>query len=178
LAPCYDLQVCTGEPGASLNCTSAATVPGTPYACEGYRLATEAEWEYAARAGTRTAYYSGDITVTAHGVPDPNLEEIAWYAANANKITHQVAKKRPNRWGVFDALGNMFEWVDERPIFNDRSGPLSDPTNSGATIDYRVLKGGRVDQWPSVLRAASWDYMPPATQAQGTSIRLVRTLPE
>jgi formylglycine-generating enzyme len=178
LAPCYDLQDCTGEPGASLSCTSAITVPGTPYACEGYRLATEAEWEYAARAGTRTAYYSGDITVTAHGVPDPNLEEIAWYAANSNKTTHPVAQKRPNRWGLFDMLGNSDEWVDERPIFNDPAGPLTEPTSSGAILDYRVLKGASARDWSDWLRVADWDYMTPGALGQGVGIRLVRTLPE
>jgi sulfatase modifying factor 1 len=179
LAPCYDLQGCTGEPGTGLSCTDVVTVPGTtPYACEGYRLPTEAEWEYAARAGTRTAYYSGDITVTEHGVPDPNLEDIAWYAANADKTTHPVARKRPNQWGLFDVLGNCQEWVDESPVFSDPVGPLVDPTNSGVLLDNRVLKGASAGAWSDWLRAAGWDYMRPATRGQGTGFRLVRTLPQ
>jgi formylglycine-generating enzyme len=178
LAPCYDLQGCSGDPSTSLDCNVAASVPSTSYTCEGYRLPTEAEWEYAARAGTRTAYYSGDITVTEHGVPDPNLEDIAWYAANSGRSTHPVAQKRPNRWGLYDALGNCQEWVDERPIFNDPAGPLTDPTNSGATLDNRVLKGAFAVAWSDWLRVASRDYMPPSTRGQGTGVRLVRTLPE
>jgi formylglycine-generating enzyme len=176
LAPCYELQDCTGAVGSGLSCQGVVTVPGAPYLCEGYRLPTEAEWEYAARAGTRTAYYSGDITVTEHGVPDPNLEDIAWYAANGNKITHPVAKKRPNRWGLYDVLGNMIEWVDERPIFNDPVGSLQDPTNSGSTFDNRVVKAGAVFEWPRAQRVAGWLYWPPATAGQALGFRLVRTL--
>jgi formylglycine-generating enzyme required for sulfatase activity len=178
LAPCYELRGCSGQVGAGLTCEAVVAVPGTPYACEGYRLPTEAEWEYAARAGTRTAYYSGDITVTEHGVPDPNLEDIAWYAANAGLTTHPVARKRPNQWGLFDVLGNMLEWVDERPIYNDPTGPLTDPTNSGSQLNSRVLKAGGVDEWPRAQRVAGWLPATPAVEGQGVGFRLVRTLSE
>jgi formylglycine-generating enzyme required for sulfatase activity len=73
--------------------------------CEaaGMRLPKEAEWEYAARAGSKGPRYG-------------NLDEIAWYAKNSGSQTHDVAQKKPNAWGLYDMLGNVFEWTQEQKL--------------------------------------------------------------
>ena len=104
-----------------------------------YRLPTEAEWEYAARAGTATDTYTGDITEPRGN--DPVLNRIAWYGENSGRRrTHPVGRKAPNAWGLHDMLGNVWEWVGDR--YGDYPGrTVTDPVgpNSGSN---RVLRGG------------------------------------
>ena len=87
--------------------TSVNTVTGN-----GYDLPTEAQWEFACRAGTTTAFYNGlELTnpTTVSG-----LEDIAWYNANSGNQPHRVGEKKPNNWGLYDMLGNVSEWVKDR----------------------------------------------------------------
>ncbi len=103
-----------------------------------YRLPTEAEWEYAARAGTRGDTYAGNLTDPAGR--DPVLERIAWFDENSGGRTQPVGQKAPNAWGLHDVLGNVWEWVQDR-YGGYPGGAVTDPAGPGSG-SYRVYRGG------------------------------------
>jgi formylglycine-generating enzyme required for sulfatase activity len=110
----------------------------------GCRLPTEAEWEYACRAGSKGRFCFGD--------DETRLGEYAWYDANSSARTHPVGQKKPNQWGLYDAHGNVWEWCQ------DWHGPyseqhVSDPTGPKQG-DYRVLHGGSWNRNATNLRSA------------------------
>jgi formylglycine-generating enzyme required for sulfatase activity len=156
LSPCYILTdvVCVdmtaaAEPVDCQNATrlgiGAATVTlgaATPYECEGYRYPTEAEWEYAARAGDQRGTYVGELTLTGCESPNPVSDRIAWFCGNAGGTTHPVAMLEPNAWGLYDVLGNVWEHVHDlhQPIApGAATNPWGPPTD---TDPDRVAKGG------------------------------------
>ena len=113
------------------------------YETEGYRLPTEAEWEYAARAGTKTPYWFDADTLDDH----------AWHSGNSGKRTHAVGNaKHANPWGLHDMLGNVSEWTQD--WFGDYPfGAATDPAGSGEG-PYRVLRGGSWGMEAEGLRSA------------------------
>jgi sulfatase modifying factor 1 len=179
LPPCYTMENYTGEVGKGMVCESVTVNAPTIYECEGYRLPTVYEAEYAARAGTTTAFYSGDITY--YEIPsecniDENLDHIGWYCLNSENKSHPVGQKEPNEWGLYDVSGNVFEWVDSR--FNGRGSgdaPVIDPVGPSDGTD-RILRGGSWNSWSVYCRSARNFALPPELFSFDFGTRLVRTL--
>jgi len=152
-----------------------------------YRLPTEAEWEYACRAGTSTSYSFGD---------DPAaLDEYAWYEANSDGGYHPVGLKKPNPWGLHDMHGNVAEWVLDqyRPKAYQKYANTAaiNPLEIPKTLYPRVVRGGGWDDPPEMLRSAvregsdeTWKEQDPQlpqsiwyhTDALGVGFRVVRPL--
>ncbi len=112
-----------------------------------FRLPTEAEWEYACRAGSTGAYAGTG-----------RAEDMAWFTPDSDGKTHPVARKKPNAWGLYDMHGNVWEWcldcfADEYP-----EGSMTDPTGP-ALGDYRVIRGGSWNT-PSGRSAWRWKMWP------------------
>ena len=127
---------------------------------ERYRLPTEAEWEYAARAGT-----SGD----RYG----NLDAIAWYGDNSGRRTHPVGQKQPNAWGLYDMLGNVWEWVGDWAAAYP-GGSVTDPRGPGSGSG-RVGRGGGWFNYAGICRASIRGSPSPGNRDYDLGFRLLRT---
>jgi formylglycine-generating enzyme required for sulfatase activity len=133
----------------------------------GYRLPTEAEWEYAARGGAKGAYltyeYSGSNSV----------ESVGWYTENSGGRTHPVGMKLPNDLGLFDMSGNVWEWCWD--WYGDYApGARTDPTGP-ASGSIRVLRGGGWNSSAGYLRSAFRDGYTPSYRGSNSGFRLVRS---
>ncbi len=149
LTPCYAIE------GDAVSWNRAAN---------GYRLPTEAEWEYACRAGTQTRWSFGD-NVT-------ELEQFAWFAGNSQNEPQPVGARKPNPWGLHDMHGNVFEWCWDwfGPYRAERQADPSGPEKGPG----RVLRGGSFDDSPRYLRSADRGRFEPGYRDRNVGFRCVR----
>ncbi len=134
--PCYDLN--------TMQCDFSA---------DGYRLPTEAEWEYACRTGTTTG--------GSFGAEPGELVKHAWFKGNSGKTTHPVKQKQPNPWGLYDMIGNVAEWCND--FYSEKydpSGPSKDPHGPDAGKE-RVLRGGSWSVGEDACRLSARHSEPP-----------------
>ena len=151
---------------ANVSCTLAMA----PYECDGYRLPTEAEWEYGARCGTDLLYSGSD-----------DASAVAWCTETSGGSTHPVGLLPPNACGLYDMTGNVFEWNSDwyaNDYFED--SPESDPTGP-EDGDFRSCRGGgwrhAIDDGHGHLRVAARINRPADLRDRGLGFRLVLTVP-
>jgi formylglycine-generating enzyme required for sulfatase activity len=147
-------------------------LPANHLARKGYRLPTEAEWEYACRAGARTS--------RDYGSSDSLLPRYAWYQATSPERTRPVGQKRPNDLGLFDMLGNVWQWCQESAQYypaGSRGKPVPDEEEVGEIFDrqIRIFRGGAFGGRPTLLRSACRQYGRPGAQIDGLGVRVART---
>jgi len=138
-----------------------------------YRLPTEAEWEYAARAGGSGLYSAGE----GGKAPTPEtLGEFAWFRMNSSSKTQPVGSRKPNAWGLSDMLGNVWEWCqDFYTPHSYAAAPATDPVQTAEATE-RVYRGGSWFLEPHQLRPAFRGGNLPTSRTQYVGFRLVREL--
>ncbi|MCX7048188.1 MAG: formylglycine-generating enzyme family protein [Candidatus Sumerlaeota bacterium] len=123
-----------------------SAMPAETQAQRRYRLPTEAEWEYACRAGTATRWTSGNDTA--------GLLAYAWFKENSGRMTHPVGEKLPNAWALYDMHGNVWEWCsDHHSVDYYKLTPLADP-HGPLESPYRVVRGGGFERHALGCRSA------------------------
>jgi len=136
-----------------------------------FRLPTEAEWEYAARAGSGTAFSNGDISEQTCEFVDNDLDAIGWYCFNSTNVSHAVQGKIDNDFSMYDMNGNVAEWVQDWYGDYD-AGPDTDPSGP-ATGSNRVVRGGGFKSLPPLCRSAARASFSPSYQGNDLGFRLV-----
>ena len=134
-------------------CRRLSELPSEQAAGRVYRLPTEAEWEYACRAGTKTLYHSGDN-------PE-KLVSAAWYSGNSDEKPHPVGQKEPNNWGLYDMHGNVWEWCNDwyDENYYQQGTNLNPPGPEYGK--FRVIRGGAWNYFPYPLRSSHRGFIKP-----------------
>ncbi|HZK08740.1 MAG TPA: SUMF1/EgtB/PvdO family nonheme iron enzyme [Bacteroidales bacterium] len=133
-----------------------------------YRLPTEAEWEYAARGGASTSSATGATKYAGSN----NINEVAWYSGNSYSKTHPVGQKKPNKLGIYDMSGNVWEWCSDL-YGNYSSGSQTNP-NGASTSTYRVLRGGSWYDSYGFCRVALRNLDNPVSRSSNFGFRLAQ----
>ncbi len=148
-------------------------MPANPLSRKGYRLPTEAEWEYACRSGTTTAHWYG-------GGGEDLLGVHAWYLKNSQDRTWPVGQKRPNDFGLFDMHGNTWDWCQESSWtykVNPKGYALDEEDKRDITDRLRrALRGGSFNDRASLVRSAYRSNVRPSGCDNATGLRVARTL--
>ena len=133
-----------------------------------FRLPSEAEWEYAARAGTQTVYSFGDDS--------DQLGDYAWFNANSGNKTHPVGQKKPNAFGLYDMHGNVWEWQSDTYHENYNGAPTDGSAweSLGDEKAKKLLRGGSWSNVPNLVRSANRDRSEPGYQGSDFGLRVVR----
>ena len=140
-----------------------------------YRLPSEAEWEYACRAGSRTAVPTGNLRGPGTG-PDPALNSVAWYKINAGQRPHQVATKSANKFGLFDMNGNVWEWNQDWWHYFQKFADQVDTDPTGPQKGRsKVVRGGSWFAPSSYQRCAARMRFRPDYRSQGFGLRVARS---
>ena len=134
-----------------------------------YRLPTEAEWEYAARAGSTFRYSFGN--------DESQLEKHAWFGSKGGNTTHDVGLKDANAWGLHDMHGNVWEWVQDCYVADYKGAPVDGSAyETSGKCAYRVLRGGSWNDYAQVVRAAIRNFSSPDNRYIYIGFRIARTL--
>ena len=135
-------------------------------ACKGYRLPTEAEWEYAAKAEEGTTYAGSNLA-----------EDVGWFGEGVGSSTHEVKGKKPNQWGLYDMSGNVWEWVWDESSDPYKEGVQVDPIGPLLGGSLRGARGGSWSFGEQRLRVAARGRRDPGDRYQHVGFRLSRSYP-
>jgi len=132
-----------------------------------YRLPSEAEWEYAARAGTSKEYYDSDEMDALYGY--------AWFNANSGKEVHMVGEKKPNHFGLYDMYGNVWEWTQDCWNPSYQGAPQTQAAWEEGNCEYRVNRGGSWSNVSRMLRSAFRSRFAPTLTSTYFGLRVARS---
>ncbi len=149
-----------------------------PCSAYAYRLPTEAEWEYACRAGATTAFANGDIT-ERYCDYDPVLDVIGWYCGNDENWSSAVAQKIPNDWGLYDMHGNLSEWCNDwyrEDMYAGCGDSIIDPPGPESGYTRRIVRGGTWRYGAAQCRSADRDCYHPILAPRSVGFRPVNSI--